>query len=45
MRTLIHRVALTLALTPLFTSAPAQVRDAAPDSVMVNQAAVNRPDF
>jgi pimeloyl-ACP methyl ester carboxylesterase len=38
-RNLIPRVGLTLALAASFTAAPAQVRDAAPGSAMVNQAA------
>lgn len=42
MRHLIHRVALTLALTSLFTSASAQVRDASPDSAQANPAAVSQ---
>lgn len=39
MRNLIHRVGLTLALAASFTAAPAQVRDAAPDSAIVKPAA------
>jgi pimeloyl-ACP methyl ester carboxylesterase len=43
MRTLIHQVALALALTPLFTSAPAQVRDAAPGITWVNVPTLTLP--
>jgi pimeloyl-ACP methyl ester carboxylesterase len=42
MRTLIRRVALAMALTPWLTPAPAQVRDAAPDSAMAHPAGVSR---
>jgi pimeloyl-ACP methyl ester carboxylesterase len=42
MRTLIHRVALTLALTLPVTSAPAQMPDAAPDVARANQTSASR---
>jgi len=42
MCTLIHRVALTLALTLSVTSASAQIRDAAPDVARANQTAASR---
>lgn len=45
-RTLIRRVALAMALTPWLAPAPAQVRDAAPDSAMAHSAGVSRaPDI
>ena len=42
MRHLIHRVAVTLALTSLFTSASAQVRDASAGSAQANPATVSQ---
>ena len=41
MRQLIHRMALTMALTSLFTSAPAQQRDVSPKSVQAPPATVS----
>ena len=42
MRQLIHRMALTMALTSLFTSAPAQQRDVSPKSVQAPPATVSK---
>jgi len=42
MRQLIHRMALTMALTSLFTSVPAQQRDVSPESVQAPPATVSQ---
>lgn len=42
MRQLIHRMALTMALASLFTSAPAQQRDVSPESVQAPSATVSQ---